>query len=444
MRPLTYSETNSADPSKVARGDLTSASDLDGGVSQGAGATYSQTGVDLAGTDYFLWTPSGAEETALDAEAHIHFEVENDWLTYAPLTVGVLLGLDNASSARFYVNSLATQFARDQLSAVNKSLADQLNIVNRPTETLSHTVVDILFTSSSQKTYVDNVLMKDELTGPSANAMGNIFLGNNNAGSENWDRASDLKNFYLYSEHQVAQTTSVTLQMFGDSISAQANYTSGFPQYTAPDSIGRAANADLSAACTIERRLRMAGYDASIRNAAIAGANASSDAAKDLGQQIAGVSDLTGAIVTILIGTNDALSGTLRATYKTDYQAAIDACVAKGASLSNMVLLTVPTTSNDPAQTGNNASVAEANSIIYELQAENLGISVADFFTAMGGTNVITEYWQSGDYHPSDIGSNVYGNTVADVLISSVLASSGGGGATQGRGITRGFGGCNK
>lgn len=403
------------DDDKVIRATLDSASsvDLDDGAPTanvgGSGTTtYNPF---FPGVTYIKWTPSGAEETALETTAHVHWEVEKEFFENLAITT-------NPENRMFTLGSggdkavVNTNTITMQLGGTNSAIFSFLHSTNRAQD---FTVFDIHLTATGQDVYVDNIKITENVT--STPDFATINLAASQTGGNPWNDGvnpflQSFKNIYTYSALQLGTAGTVDLFSIGDSQERRGlwpvNFTIQNQAQTGNTNSGDGVSSYLDQGCsaTIARDLGNLGYDVDFTSV-------STDGASVKGSRVFGVdgsitddlitqinlmpSDLSGVVVKISCGTNDISTETLIEGWQAILQGRIDVLVAKGPAQIFMSTVTSRALAIGAGlpESWYEADVDTMNDAIRAVAANTPNMFVFDMFAATGGGSPVQMYFEA-------------------------------------------------
>ena len=399
----------------VIHASLKSADELDGGVlTGGATADYNENGMYNGADGWIQWTPSAGDADLLQENAHIHFEVESSLRDITGsgnrrlLTLAVGATRFNVDNGENIINGLD-----GTLTAISTRINGDGNA--RPN---SHMVFDIILTSGEILTYLDGLFLYRETRTITANSFNTINMFASQIGTELWTLDERNRNFYVRtgSFGMIHHLQLSNIHQYGDSQTQQGNLQAGLPD---ANGIAGTDHADLCATAAIHKRLAGKYIKAQVINHGVSG-----DALADLQAIIDATPsyELTGKVVIVNIGTNDAKTGTLTTNFAADYLTLINDILAMNPD--HLFVCTLTPTADDTTYPWATAKPAylEANAAISAAADSSSGVTEIDLYAFAGGDNYDSSDYKANDLHWSSIGSNKFGDYQAKIVMEKYHA----------------------
>ena len=413
VKPLfiTDSFKDAADKSGlVVHAALTSSTAIDGGtLTDGATATYDAAGMYNGGDGWIQWTPSASDADLLQENSHIHFEVESSLRDITGTGNRRIVTLA-AGGTRFNVDS-----GENIINGLDGSLTAISARINsdgaaRPK---SHMYFDIIQNSGEILTYLDGLFLYREARTITANSFDTVNIFASQIGTELWTLAEKARNFYVRTGAfgMIRHPQLSNIHQYGDSLTQQGNLQAGLPD---ANGIAGTDHADLCATAAIHKRLAGKYIKAQVINHGVSG-----DALADLQAIIDATPsyELTGKVVIVNIGTNDAKTGTLTTNFAADYLTLINDILAMNPD--HLFVCTLTPTADDTTYPWATAKPAylEANAAISAAADSSSGVTEIDLYAFAGGDNYDSSDYKANDLHWSSIGSNKFGDYQAKIVM---------------------------
>jgi len=186
-------------------------------------------------------------------------------------------------------------------------------------------------------------------------------------------------------------------------------------------------SADIIAAGACRQVLQQKGIYAGNLNARVDDGYSMIGAGNNFSDSLSNITALKPTLVVCQMGTNDVTSGdSFNATNFLDtatdgYKAIIDGLDAAG--VQNIIVCTIPTTSNDTGGDGTQAiqnATDRANTAIKTLPDYNSKVYVADVFTALGGHSADSDNFQTNDLHLHSKGCYRQGREIGLTILKTL------------------------
>ena len=385
-------------------------------LTNGATASYTDDGMSNGGDGWIQYTPSAPQIAALQNNAHIHFECESKI---------VAMGGTGTINRIITLVSGGEKFLSDAGGNLPNNLANAqvqvLGFFNTDITLRSHVTFDFIITNGGSKMYINGLLCLDVDRVPVANNFGTINLFSSQTGSDLMIADVRFRNFFVrtgvFSRSHHPQLSNIL--QFGDSLFQQGNLALNMPNQNG--NVG-ASHRDLCATGELYRKLLAKGLATYVTNKAVTG-----HAVIDFTAVVSATSsyEITGKIVIVNIGINDAKTGTLTANFAADYLAVIDAILVF--KPAHIFVNTITPTAESTARPWATAkpAVLQANIAIKAAADSSADVSLVDLYTYAGGKDgdatvndyIVSDY-KTEDLHWSAIGSVKFGNYMINQIMN--------------------------